>query len=164
MAVVYQTDIDFNFKIGGEQQSQYTFPLQVRMRSANNGWIIGDESTWVPVQNATVTNRVGVLGASSYEAFVVELRWLFEGGNDELDTMFGNQAVNQGVSLTLGINSYAEQHIDATAQGGTKIDAESGRQEFGGTVRWGWLMLLFINTGVLIFYIAWLLNKRLQKF
>lgn len=163
MAVVYQADIDFDLKIGDKKQTDFNFPLQVRLKTKSQGYLIGDESTWVPVDKAVISNHVSVLGASSYEQFDLELQWLFDGGTDELDTMLGNQSVEQGVSLTLGIDTYAEQHLDSTAQGGTKIDAESGSQEFGGTVRWLWMTLLFINTAVLIFYIAWLLNKRLQK-
>ena len=105
-----------------------------------------------------------MLGASSYETFTLELKWLFEGGNDELDTMYGDQSVEKGVSLRLGINTYAEQHIDPAAQGGTAINMdEEGNIEYGGEVRWLWLILLFLNAGILIFYVSWLLNKRLRE-
>ncbi|MBR2968186.1 MAG: hypothetical protein IKC35_05385 [Clostridia bacterium] len=162
MAVVYQTDLDFTFKIGGLAQAQYQFPLKVRLYTQNGDYLIGGESTWVNVSEAVVSAHVSQLGASSFETFTVELMWQFEGGNDELDTLYGDTAVDMGVSLTLGINTYAEEHIDPTAKGGTPIDgAES--QEAGGTVRVLWLVLLLIFAAILVFYVAWLMHKRLRK-
>lgn len=162
MAVWYEADIDFILKIGGEKQSEYYFPLEVRLVSQSGQYLIGSEDEWVAVQNATLSKHVGQLGANSYETFTLELRWLFSGGNDELDTAFGNASSEKGVLLTLRINTYAEEHLDPTAEGGIPVDVE-GSQERGGTIRWLWLILLMANTAVLIFYIAWLMHKRDDK-
>lgn len=162
MAVMYQTDLDFTFRIGGATQAEYDFPLKVRLYTQDDYFLIGDEDSWVDVNKAVVSAHVSQLGASSFETFIVELMWEFEGGNDELDTLYGDTAVDMGVSLTLGINTYAEEHIDPTAKGGTPIDgAES--QEMGGTVRVLWLVLLLIFAAILVFYVAWLMHKRLRK-
>ncbi|MBO5215432.1 MAG: hypothetical protein J6B79_04520 [Clostridia bacterium] len=162
MAVVYETDIDFTLTVGDESLKQYTFPLKVRLYTENGAYMIGSKTDYVHVENATLSAHVSQLGANSYETFVLELMWEFDGGNDELDTLYGDKAVESGVSLTMGINTYAEEHVDPTAQGGTKIEVE-GNEEYGGTIRWLWLILLFINAGILIFYVSWLLNKRLRK-
>lgn len=162
MAVWYETDLDFILKIGGEKQQDGAFPLQVRLLSQSMEYLIGNENEWVDVRDATLSQRIGQLGANSYETFTLELRWLFSGGNDELDTMYGNMSENRGVSLTLRINTYAEEHLDPAATGGIAVEVE-GSQEYGGTVRWLWLILLMVNTVVLIFYIAWLMHKRENK-
>ncbi len=162
MAVWYETDIDFILKVGGEKQSEYYFPLEVRLVSQSGQYLIGNESEWVPVEKATLSKHVGQLGANSYETFTLELRWLFSGGNDELDTMYGNASQEKGVLLTLRIDTYAEEHLDPTATGGITVDVD-GTQEKGGTIRWLWLILLMANTAVLIFYIAWLMHKRDDK-
>lgn len=162
MAVWYETDIDFVLKIGGAKQTEYYFPLDVRLVSQSGQYLIGDEDEWVSVQNATISKHIGQLGSSSYETFTLELRWLFSGSDDELDTMYGNMSEEEGVSLTLRINTYAEEHLDPTATGGIRVDVD-GSQENGGTIRWLWLILLMANTAVLIFYIAWLLHKRETK-
>lgn len=162
MAVVYETDIDFTLTVGDETLKQYTFPLKVKLYTQNGAYLIGSKTEYEYVQDATVSAHVSQLGANSYETFVLQLLWEFDGGNDELDTLYGDKAVESGVSLKLGINTYAEEHIDPTAQGGTKIEVE-GTEEYGGTIRWLWMILLFINAGILLFYVSWLLNKRLRK-
>ena len=162
MAVLYQTDLDFTLKIGGEKQKNYDFPLEVRLKTQSGEYLIGDEDEWVNVSHAILSQHVSLLGAYSYETFTLELMWRFEGGNDELDTMYGDTSSEKGVTLTMGINTYAEEHVEPEAKGGIPIEVE-GKKEYGGTIRWLWMIMLFINAAVLVFYIAWLMNKRLQK-
>ena len=162
IAVIYDVDIDFELRIGKEKQIDYYFPLQVRLLTERGNYLIGDEDEWVNVDDATLSNHVSVLGADSYETFELQLMWQFEGGNDELDTMYGDESVEKGVELTLGINTYAEEHLDPTAQGGTRINVEKNI-EYGGTFRWLWLILLMLNIAIIIFYVSWLMNKRAEK-
>lgn len=162
MAVVYNVDIDFELRIGKEKQTDYYFPLLVKLTTKTGEYLIGNEDEWINVDDATLNNHISELGAESYETFNLQLKWQFDGGNDELDTMYGDTSVEKGVSLTLKINTYAEEHIDPTAQGGIRIDPNKSI-EYGGTIRWLWMILLFINIAVLIFYISWLMNKRLEK-
>ena len=162
MAVVYETDLDFILKIGEERKTDFEFPLKVRLLNDRGEYLIGSEDTWVQVQDASLVHYPGSLGAMSYETFTLELYWEFDGGNDELDTLYGNLSDANGINLTLRINTYAEEHVDPTAKGGNQIEVE-GTVEYGGTVRWLWLILLMINAAILVFYVAFLLNKRAQK-
>ncbi len=164
MAVVYETDLDFKLTVASSELTEYTFPLKVRLYDSEGNYVIGGANEWVAVEDASIAFHPATLGATSYSHFTLELKWEFDGGNDTLDTLYGNES-GEGVWLTLGINTYAEEHLDATAQGGIKVEVneENGAQEYGGTVRWLWLALLFINTGVLIFYVAWLMSKRHGK-
>lgn len=163
MAVVYNTDLEFKLKIGDEVVSSENFPLQVRLKNATQDYIIGGEDEWVKVYDATLEQYSSQLGASSFEDFELQLKWEFDGGNDELDTLYGDLAAERGVTLTLTINTYAVEHDDPRAQGGLSIGDDNRHHEYGGTIRWLWLLLLFINTAVIIFYISWLMNKRLHK-
>lgn len=159
MAVVYQTDLEFVLKIGGEIQENYEFPLKTKLLNDRGEYVIGSETEWVDVQDAALYSYPALLGANSYETFEFILCWEFEGGNDELDTLYGDLSAEKGVTLTLQIKTYAEEAPDPTAQGGNRIEVE-GTPEYGGTIRWLWVTLLMINTAILVFYIAWLMNKR----
>lgn len=170
MAVMYETDVDFSLIIKGMENDEIVFPLMVRLYTDSGKYIVGSETEWANINDIQVDAYLSQLGASSYESFTLEVKWDYEGGNDELDTLLGNMSAEQssngedGVAVNLAINTYAEEHVDPTAKGGTPIDAEThGTQEYGGTVRWLWFILLFINVGMLLFYVAWLLNKRANK-
>ena len=162
MAIVYETDLDFNLRIGDKDQKNYTFPLLVRLCTQDGEYLIGNETEWVNVENAVLSQHISTLGANSYETFELHLMWQFEGGDDELDTLYGNDSASYGVNLTMGIDTYAEQHPDATATGGTLIDPDA-KTEVGGEFRIIWLIILMVNIAILIFYVSWLLNKRLRK-
>ena len=162
MAVDYFTDLDFVLKIGNETVTDYQFPLQVRLLNDRGEYLIGDENTYEQVAKASLDQYRSILGAKSFETFELQLIWLFEGGNDELDTLYGDLSAEKGVTLTLTINTTAEESLDPTAQGGTKMEVE-GTEEYGGTIRWLWLIMLMINTAIIVFYVAWLMNKRVQK-
>lgn len=164
VAVVYQTDLDFLFKKADREMPDFDFPLKVRLKTQSGKYLIGDDTHWVDISTAKLTNHVSVLGASSYESFTLELLWVFDGGNDQVDTMLGNMSADGGARVTLGINTYAEEHLDPTAQGGIEVMGEDGKPvEKGGTIRIFWLMLLFCCIAILIFFVSWLLNKRLRK-
>ncbi|MBQ8392155.1 MAG: hypothetical protein IJX51_00130 [Clostridia bacterium] len=170
MAVMYETDIDFALLVNGKESTTTQLPLKVRLYTDSGKYLIGSETEWKNINDVEIDSYISQLGASSYESFTLEVKWDYESGNDELDTLLGNQSAasdgknNEGVSVDLNINTYAEEHIDPTAKGGTVVN-EDGRDEVehGGTVRLLWFILLFINIGMLLFYIAWLLNKRLNK-
>lgn len=162
MAVDYFTDLDFVLKIGNETVTDYQFPLQVRLLNDRGEYLIGDENTYEQVAKASLDQYRSILGAKSFETFELQLIWLFEGGNDELDTLYGDLSAEKGVTLTLTINTTAEESLDPTAQGGTKMEVE-GTEEYGGTIRWLWLVMLMVNTAIIVFYVAWLMNKRVQK-
>lgn len=162
MAVDYFTDLDFVLKIGNETVTDYQFPLQVRLLNDRGEYLIGNENTYEQVAKASLDQYRSILGAKSFETFELQLIWLFEGGNDELDTMYGDLSAEKGVTLTLTINTTAEESLDPTAQGGTKMEVE-GTEEYGGTIRWLWLVMLILNTAIIVFYVAWLMNKRVQK-
>ena len=163
MAVVYETDLDFTFRINGKVQKDYNFPMEVRLKDSEGRYLIGGEDRWVNVKDAQLSQHVSLLGRSSYEEFVLELRWLFDGGDDALDTLYGNLATEgEGVSLTLSINTYAEEHLEPEAKGGIMVEGTSeGSTEAGGTMRWVWVVVLMVCGGILTFYVAWLLNKRM---
>ena len=162
MAIVYETYLDFVLTVGDEIQSEGAFPLKARLSTENGYYLIGDETEWVNVADATLSKHVSVLGARSYETFVLELLWEFDGGNDARDTLYGDLSVEKGVTLTLGINTYAEEHIDPAATGGTRVDINE-KGEHGGALRLLWIILLILITAILIFYVSWLLGMRLKK-
>ncbi len=174
VALKYETDIDFSLLANGNEATNADeFPLLVRLSTDEDGgrYLIGSETEWVSVSKAKIDSYVSQLGASSYENFTLEIKWEYEGGNDEFDTLLGNLSAegvadgNGGLLITMGINTVAEEHIDPEAKGGTMVQ-ENGQPvdvEYGGTIRWIWLILLFINIAMIIFYVSWLLNKRVNK-
>ena len=161
IAVVYEIDLDFILKIGDKIQNEFIFPLKARLLIENGNYLIGDETEWVNVADATLSKHVSVLGARSYETFVLELLWEFDGGNDALDTMYGDLSVEKGVTLTLGINTYAEEHIDPAATGGTRVDISEKSESIEQRVLW--IIILLLSAIIIVGYILWFIGHQIEK-
>ena len=161
MAVVYEIDLDFELKIGDKIQNEVVFPLKARLSTENGYYLIGDETEWVNVADATLSKHVSVLGARSYETFVLELLWEFDGGNDALDTKYGDLSVEKGVTLTLGINTYAEEHIDPAATGGTRVDISEKSERIEQRVLW--IIILLLSAIIIVGYILWFIGHQIEK-
>ena len=161
MAVVYEIDLDFELKIGDKIQNEVLFPLKARLLIENGCYLIGDETEWVNVADATLSKHVSVLGARSYETFVLELLWEFDGGNDALDTMYGDASAEKGVKLTLGINTYAEEHIDPAATGGTRVDISEKSERIEQRVLW--IIILLLIAVIIVGYILWFIGHQIEK-
>lgn len=163
MAVRYQIDSRFVLTIGGKRQEEYRFPLLVRLKNSNGDYLLGKDEDWIELQNAAITSHLNVLGASSYENFTLDLLWQFDGEDDELDTWLGDASASVDVTLTFEIRTYAEEHSDPSAKGGIPVQTKDNKEEYGGQIRWLYLAILILNVVVLIFYVLWLLKKRLKE-
>ena len=164
VAVLYEIDLDMLVKLGGEVQGkelEEALPLQVRLTTGSGEYLIGEKDRFVRLSDALVVKKRLVLGAESFDTFTLELAWAYE-GDDQNDTHLGDLSAEKNLTLSLDIDTFAEEHPDPEAVGGVKIDAKK-ETEIGGSIRWVWMLLLMINTAVMIFYVSFLMNKRLQK-
>lgn len=161
MAVVYETDMLFTLTMGDEEMDSSEFPVKVRLHNDSGEYMIGSSTEYVQIKNATFEYHPGLLGANSYENYTLELYWAYEGGDDEMDTWLGNNSVGSDVVLSVTLQTYAEEAPDPTSLGGTKVETDN--EEFGGTTRWLWFILLMVFTAILILYIIWLINRYLNK-
>ena len=138
VALSYDVSLQFNLKIDGVLANAQSFPLSIRLKRTDGTYLIGREDKWISL-SAGVNNRIdGILGASSYEKFTLEILWEFD-GNDELDTYLGNVVSNMPVDLRFEIGSYAESIYDTQAEGGVKISPameQYVQQVQGGVINW----------------------------
>lgn len=82
-------------------------PVEVRLSGAG-GWLLGSDETWEPVEKLKGIEESGILYKHESAIYVLEWRWPFESGQDELDTWLANQT--QDVTLTIRITTDASYH------------------------------------------------------
>ena len=94
-------------------------PIEVRFTNyrgenvTNGGWINVNEITNF-MDELTIAKR-------SYIYFNLDWRWVYEGGDDELDTLLGNLSCDNDVRLSVGIVAAATRSGDKDASGGIPI-------------------------------------------
>lgn len=158
MAIKYNLDFSFQLTIDGVESNADAFPLSLRMKDTNGKYVMGNEEKWVNLKAGKVGDYDGVVGASSYEQFTLEIMWAFD-GNDKIDTAIGNAAAKSDVDLKFQIDSYAEESGNPSAQGGVVISKDAinyNEYEFGGTIRWElFAILLALLTVGVIYIVVW---------
>ena len=156
MAMAYDLDFSFVLKINNVTANAEAFPLAIRMTRTDGAYVVGGSDKWVNLTAGVIDTYKGIVGASSYEQFNLEIMWAFE-GNDELDTALGNAAAKAPVSLTFQIHSYAETSENSTAQGGVVVnEGVNDGYEYGGTIRWElFLPVLVLLCALGMYVVIW---------
>lgn len=103
-------------------------PVNAKLSDYDGRYIIGSETSWENVLAVTPerVNDSGELSVGNKMRYIFSWEWPYESGDDEFDTMLGNLAVDEDVTLTVEINTVAM--ADEYADGGFKTgdDANIG--------------------------------------
>ena len=107
VALDYTVEIDAYFT-----PADIEIPITGRLNRYDGTWVIGgkDEYAKVPVLDTAEDNAT--LGSGKYTYYTLDWLWPFESGNDELDTMLGNLAVDQELTFTIVIKTTATESSD----------------------------------------------------
>ena len=160
MAMKYELSFSFTLSVKGEKTDVKIFPLSIRLKNSSNSYVIGDANSWKKLKTGEMGIYKGVLGASSYERFFLEICWEFD-GNDELDTVVGSQSAKDPIDLKFNIHTFAETHTNPSTQGGIIVSEGVGQganNEFGGMIRWELLMLILV---LLVSCVVFLVMKKI---
>lgn len=105
-----------------------TIPVNAKLSDYTGKYIIGSETSWehVLAVNPERVNASGELSVGNKMRYIFSWEWPFESGDDAFDTMLGNLAVDDDITLTIEINTVAM--ADEYADGGfaTGDDANIG--------------------------------------
>lgn len=82
-------------------------PVESRINRYDGEWIVGDKEQYVDVATLDTAEDSAPLGAGKYTYYTLDWRWPFESGDDEYDTLLGNMAVDQDLTLTIIISTTA---------------------------------------------------------
>lgn len=114
VALDYKVDIDAYFTPG-----DINIPISARVNRYDGLWIVGDQNTYVDVPALDGAADSATLGAGKYTYYTLDWQWVFEGGDDEFDTMLGNMAAaGEDLTLTIVIKTTAEADYTETGSPG----------------------------------------------
>lgn len=102
--------MDMEARIGG---TELLIPVKARVRDHTNEYLLGSPALYEDVTELDSVRDEGVLGAGRFAAYTLEWEWPFEQEIDEYDTMLGNLAVDDDLTLTIKINTTAMYDRDS---------------------------------------------------
>lgn len=98
------------------QDSKYALPIVVRMLDPEDNYILGNEKTWVSLDELEQINYRHTLMSGEAAEYVFQWKWPYESGDDEYDTFLGN--LTQDVSLQISLSVSATANTGIYANGG----------------------------------------------
>lgn len=97
--------------------TEYPIPVFVRVTNGAGEDLLGTEAEMVDVLRLKEVSEAGTIAAGFVRGYTLHWEWPFE-LDDEYDTMLGNLAVEQDISLTIQIRTTATCSADPDAPGG----------------------------------------------
>ena len=98
--------------------SDYHIPIMIRMLDINLNYLIGDEKTWVPIEELEDLSVERTLVRGESTEYYFQWKWEFESGNDAYDTELGIAANEENVGLEVTFNLLAEANTEIGKNGG----------------------------------------------
>lgn len=98
---------------------EYRIPVYARLTDHQGNYLVGTEENAADVLELNSVSREGTIGAGYIMPFSLHWEWPFE-LDDEYDTMLGNMAVDEDITLTIVIRTTAayDGSIDPDDPGG----------------------------------------------
>lgn len=96
----------------------YPIPVVARVTDSTDNYYLGSEEKMLDVLRLSEVKAAGTIAAGYVRAYTLEWEWPFERGDDEYDTMLGNMAVDEDITLTIQIRTTATCNEDPQAPGG----------------------------------------------
>ena len=97
--------------------TQYPIPIYVSVTDHQGKFLVGSEAGMVDVLQLKSVDEAGTIAAGNVMPYTLTWEWPFE-LDDAYDTMLGNLAVEQEISLTIVIKTTASYSADPNEPGG----------------------------------------------
>lgn len=110
--------INYSFTPDVEFLSDHEIPILVRLVGPNDKYIIGNETTWIPIAEIGNISGYGTLGVNETAEYVFEWKWPFESGDDAYDSFLGSLSTGGGAGIDLSFNIHSEANLSSEANNG----------------------------------------------
>lgn len=130
----------------------HVIPVEARVSSHEGAYLCGSAEGFAPVMELNGVYDSGSLRPGYIMPYTLQWRWPFE-GDDEYDTMLGNLAVEEDISLTIVIRTTASY----TPDGG------SGIPKTGDTSNIGLMLTIMVGSGTALLLLLIPRRKREGK-
>jgi len=148
--------IDYEMEVSAYvEPADVQIPVNVKMNRYDGAHLVGTDEEWEPVLNLNGVSDYATLGVNHYAYYTLDWQWPFESGNDEYDTMLGNMAVEEDITLTIEIDTVAVTSSDPSAGGGLV--------QTGDTNNWMQYVVTMAASCMLLILIVWVKRRKAQE-
>lgn len=98
--------------------SQTPIPVVARVTDYEGNYLVGSTDSMEDVLELNRVEQSGVIASGNVMPYTLQWEWPYESGDDAYDTMLGNLAVEEDISLTIVINTTASYNPNPDQPGG----------------------------------------------
>lgn len=121
VALDYTVEVDAYFTPGDIE-----IPITGRLNRYDGKWVVGGKDEYAKVSGLDAAEDKATLGAGKYTYYTLDWLWPFESGDDALDTLLGNLAVDQELTFTIVIKTTATESSKPYDDGGITPPPQTG--------------------------------------
>lgn len=110
--------LDYSFVPALNYTSEHKLPIEIRLLDPNDDYIIGNETTWIPLDEIGDVTCNGTLLQNETAEYVFQWRWPYESGNDGYDSFLGDLAFASDVGVNLDFSVHSEANTTIKSNGG----------------------------------------------
>lgn len=110
--------LDYSFTPNLKYTSEYELPIVVRLLDSEDNYVIGNETTWVALDDIGDAKCSGTLMKNETAEYVFQWKWPFESGDDKYDSFLGEATFEGDIGVELSFGLHAETNTTVTANGG----------------------------------------------
>ena len=89
-------------------------PVEARLKGYDGTYLLGAEDSWADVLALNQVKDEASISVNRYAYYTLEWQWPYESGDDAYDTLLGNMAANEDLTLTIVIKTVATGEDMAT--------------------------------------------------
>ena len=98
--------------------AEHAIPVEFRVTDWQGEYLVGSAETMADVTALNGVRQSGTVAAGNVYPCTLEWAWPYESGNDEYDTMLGDLASEEDLTLTIVIRTVASGSTDPDRPGG----------------------------------------------
>ena len=110
--------LDYVFIPAVKFTSEYELPIVVRLLDPNDNYVIGNETTWIPLSEINDTECKGTLFKNETAEYEFQWKWPYESGDDAYDSFLGSAEIGEDIGVQLSFALHSEANTDIKENGG----------------------------------------------
>ena len=110
--------LDYTFVPDLKFTSEHKLPIVIRLLDHEDNYIIGNETTWVALDEVGDVECSGTLMKNQTAEYVFQWKWPFESENDEYDSFLGSATLDENIGVDLDFALHAQANTTVASNGG----------------------------------------------
>ena len=110
--------LDYVFIPNVKFTSEYELPIVVRLLDPNDNYVIGNETTWIPIGEINDMECKGTLFKNETAEYEFQWKWPYESGDDAYDSFLGSAEIGESIGVQLSFALHSETNTDVKENGG----------------------------------------------